>query len=110
MRTCDGVIFVYAIDNRLSFEQLNYYREKIIREKESDSFTCVVCASKCDLESARQVSKSEGKELAKKWNALYYETSALQKINIREMFFDLFRKINTVEAVEKPKQQHCNIS
>ena len=41
-----------------------------------------LCGSKCDLESERTVSTSEGEELAQRMGAVFYETSALADINI----------------------------
>jgi Ras-related protein Rap-1A len=64
----------------------------------------VLVGNKCDLENERNVSKSEGANLAIKWgNCTFMETSARQQINVDAVFFDLVRQINA-NAPEKDKK------
>ena len=64
-----------------------------MRVKETRDVPLVLCGSKCDLESERTVSTSEGEELAQRMGVAFYEISALADINIREMFYTLVREI-----------------
>ena len=45
--------------------------------------------NKCDLESKRQVTFEQGKELAKQYNIPFLETSARDTLNIEELFMGI---------------------
>jgi len=65
---------------RQSFVAMNNYREHIVRVKDSDSFPMVLVGNKCDIpDDQRQVSTSEGKELAKNFKCHFFETSGSPK-------------------------------
>lgn len=53
----------------------------------------VLVGNKCDLESSRQVSTLEGKELAKFFNCPFFETSAKERTNVDECFLALVKEI-----------------
>ncbi|XP_063715972.1 ras-related protein Rap-2a-like isoform X2 [Symsagittifera roscoffensis] len=77
IRAADAIVFVYAIDNRDSFERLEGLREQVFSEKEEDEVTVHVLANKSDLDSTRQVAFSEA-ELKVKigWDISLSEVSA----------------------------------
>ena len=93
IRQVDGYILVYAINDREAFEEVKEHYEDIVRVRGTRHGPIVLCGNKCDLESERTVSTSEGEELAQRMGAVFYETSALAYINIREMFYTLVRDI-----------------
>lgn len=49
--------------------------------------------NKCDLEDQREVSPEEGQELAKKFKAPFYETSAKTRVNVEAAFMQCVREI-----------------
>jgi GTPase KRas protein len=53
----------------------------------------VLVGNKCDLETDRQVSSEEGKDLAKNFGCQFIETSAKQRIHVDEAFFEVVRDI-----------------
>jgi GTPase KRas protein len=55
MREGKGILLVYAIDNRNSFQAAQQFKEKIDRVKENEKVAIVLVGNKCDLESSRQV-------------------------------------------------------
>lgn len=72
---------------------MNVFRDQIHRVKDADHVPIVLAGNKCDLEDERQVTKQEAMDLAKQWAVPMYETSALARINVEEVFFDLVREI-----------------
>ncbi|CAN3356228.1 ras-related protein Rsr1p [Diutina catenulata] len=93
MRTGEGFLLVYSINSRNSLEELAAFYEQILRVKDADSVPVLVVGNKCDLEIERQVSFEEGQALAKRFGCKFLETSAKQRINVEEAFFDLVRSI-----------------
>jgi GTPase KRas protein len=53
----------------------------------------VLIGNKCDLEADRQVSSSEGQELAKNFGCPFFESSAKTRVNVEESFYELVREI-----------------
>jgi len=93
MRSGEGFLLVYSITSRNSFEEISTFYQQILRVKDKDFFPILLVANKCDLEVERQVSTHEGRELAKQFNSRLIETSAKQRINVDESFYNLVREI-----------------
>ncbi|KAJ9053953.1 RAS1 protein [Entomophthora muscae] len=93
MRTGEGFLIVYSITSRESFEEISTSRDQILRVKDREIFPMVISGNKCDLESERQVSTQEARELAKGIQCRFHETSAKQKINVDETFHTLVREM-----------------
>ena len=100
MRTGEGFLLVYAITSRSSFEEVNTFREQIVRVKDRDRVPIVICGNKCDLEDERQVSAQEGQDLAKSFGAPFLETSAKSRVNVEESFYELVREIKKDRTCE----------
>lgn len=93
MRNGEGFLLVYSITSRMSFEEITTFYQQICRVKDRDYFPMVLIGNKCDLESDRQVSSQEGKDLAKNFGCQFIETSAKQRIHVDEAFFEVVRDI-----------------
>jgi GTPase KRas protein len=93
MRTGEGFLLVYSITSRSSFEEIVTFHQQILRVKDRDKFPVVIIGNKCDLENERQVSFEEGQELARQINCQFIETSAKQRINVEDGFYQLVREI-----------------
>ena len=84
-----GAFLVFDVSNRSSFENLKKWRTEFMEFSSADEkVEFVLIGNKID--SDRIVGEDEGANLAKEWNAKYYETSALTGDNVEEMFVDLF--------------------
>ena len=57
----------YEVISRSSFDEIASFREHILRVKDKYQVPMVLVGNKCDLESERQVTASEGQELAKRY-------------------------------------------
>merc|ERR1711998_346768 len=98
MRTGQGFLIVYSIISRSSFDEVNAFREQILRVKDADRVPMVICGNKVDLESERQVTVVEGRDLAKNFGVPFMETSAKTRVNVEESFHELVREIRRSEA------------
>ena len=84
-RQSNGVMLVYDITNRQSFDNLRdiWYRDaRLYRDMQTQY---VLIGNKCDLESERAVEYSTGKELADSLNIPFIETSAKESINVQQV-------------------------
>ena len=108
LRACipqyDGYILVYETNDTGALEFVEELYEDIVRIRGTRDVPIVLCGNKCDLESKRTVSTSEGEELAQRMGVVFYETSALADINIQEMFYTLARDIVDWKAREGNKE------
>lgn len=75
MRNGDGFLCVYSITSRTSFEELEIFRDQILRVKDTDRCPMIIIGNKSDLNEYREVQEQTGREFAKKSNALFMETS-----------------------------------
>ncbi|KNC51234.1 uncharacterized protein AMSG_11994 [Thecamonas trahens ATCC 50062] len=82
LRLGDGFICIYDITSRLSFDEIDLFREHIMRMKDVDSFPMVLVGNKADLDSQRTVEASKGTQAAASLVCNFYETSAKTGANI----------------------------
>ena len=89
---CHGCFIVYDITNEASFESISTWYEQAVKEAGKD-ISIILVGNKCDLENERKVSKEQGEEKAKTMNASFFETSALSKVNIDDIFNEIVNNI-----------------
>jgi len=89
---CHGCFIVYDITNEQSFESINTWYEQAVKEAGKE-VSIILVGNKCDLENERKVSKEKGEEKARTMNASFFETSALSKVNIDDIFKEIVNNI-----------------
>ena len=93
IKKADGVILIYDIGEKDSFEAVENWI-KSIREIGKDKLPIILVGNKCDLsDDKRQVSLKEGQDKANEFNIPFYETSCKEGINIKEVFEKLIDDI-----------------
>jgi small GTP-binding protein len=104
LKAAQGVIIVFDVTKRETFEHVNLWLEKIKDELSEPNLT--LFGNKVDLDN-RQVTKEEAENYAKKLNMAYFETSAKLAQGINEGFDFIIN--DTYKKVEGKVQKNIVI-
>lgn len=101
IRNSEGVLLVYGIDNRSSFNNLEDWMENIQGVINTSKKPIILVGNKADLpEEERKISKEEGEKFAEKYKIKFYECSAKEGINVNEAFDDLLQQMYEIHKDE----------
>ena len=110
---CDGVLLVYAINFKESFNDISKWVNKI-RELQSDEhFPVVLIGNKIDLDNERVINKEDGEKVAKNYKFPFYETSAKTGENVKEAFqhlIDLIAEYKEDELLNNINKKCINLN
>jgi small GTP-binding protein len=114
IKRADGIILMYDITNRDSFDTISRWWDNILEHKERD-FPVVLVGNKCDLEDERKVTKEEGEDIAKKYNVKFYEASNKDGTNVEESFrmlikLALSKMTDDINLIKTKKKTHLKLS
>ena len=98
IKNAQGVILMYDITNKKSFESITRWMESI-REIKGNYFPIILLGNKCELEEKRVVSKNDAEQLAQKYGIELFEVSNKAGINIDEAGLCIINKV--IEEKEK---------
>ncbi|CAD8114783.1 unnamed protein product [Paramecium sonneborni] len=101
-RGAHGIIIVYDITDRESFDSVKMWMSEIDKYAQEDVIRMLV-GNKCDMEDKRAVSYEEGEALAKQLKLQFIETSAKLSTNIEQSFLTIAKNVleksqNSVKA------------
>ena len=99
IKKADGILLLYDISERSSFDAINQWIENIKNVK-GDNFPVIMIGNKCDLEE-RDITQIEGELFANENGFSFEETSCKEGINIEESVQDLVLNI-----LEKKKKEN----
>ena len=85
LKQADGIILIYDITNRTSFNNLAEFLE-LIRNVPIDEPITILVGNKSDLEEKRAITKEEGINFDEGLGFPFFECSAIENININEIF------------------------
>jgi len=92
MRTGEGFLIVFAVNNATSFEEINAYREQIKRVKDADEVPMVLVGNKCDLPT-RSIDMNQARDVARNYGVPFIESSAKTRMGVDDAFYSLVREI-----------------
>lgn len=98
VREGSAFILVYSVLSRQTFEEIPNFRDRILLVKEDETIPMVLVGNKIDLETERQVTSEEGRELASEYGGVpFVECSALKALNCDEVFHEAVRQIRKMD-------------
>lgn len=92
MRQAHGIILMYDITKKNTFDTISKWWKKILDCRDKD-FPAILIGNKCDLENQREVQKEEGEKIAKELGVKFIEASNKKGINIKESVKELIKMI-----------------
>jgi len=108
-RGAQGIILVYDVANRESFEALPKWFSEL-ETYVSPNVVKIVVGNKVDKEFSRQVSTEEGKAFAERMGTLFVECSAKTKVGVQDTFRELVEKIVDTPELWAPVQPKVGLS
>jgi small GTP-binding protein len=89
-----GIIIMYDITTKSTFDNVKRWITSI-RENTNEKMPIVMVGNKLDLEANRQVSFEKAQSLAVEYGIQdhFFEASAKNNINVKEVFIDLTREV-----------------
>ncbi|XP_075772923.1 ras-related protein R-Ras isoform X1 [Pelodiscus sinensis] len=102
MRTGEGFLLIYAINDRGSFTEISKFHTQILRVKDRDDFPMILVGNKADLDLQRQVPREEALAFAQENRIPYMEASAKIRLNVDESFHEVVRAIRRFQELEMP--------
>jgi len=87
-----GLLVVYDITDRESFEKINFWMDNI-KNNAPENAKLILVGNKCDLADERKVTIEDGENKARNYNIKFFEASAKDGTNVNELFFYLANEI-----------------
>ena len=107
IKKAHGIIIMYDITNKSSFNSIPDIIKNIKEEKGND-FPMILIGNKIDLEPDREIKKEEGKDLASKNGIEFFEISNKEGINVQEAAFAIVNKILEKRKDNNFVNESCN--
>ncbi|XP_053142229.1 ras-related protein Rab-17 [Hemicordylus capensis] len=104
-RGANAAVLVYDITRKESLEKAKVWLRELEKEFLQDEIIIVLVGNKLDLSPSREVTLEEAKEVAKRENILYMETSAKSNHQVTELFMTLAHELLKQEQQKKKPLQ-----
>ena len=92
LTSAKGIILVYDITNRESFENLTFWIDEIMKKCLKNACK-ILLGNKCDRENERQVLYDEGKDFGEQYSMKFFETSAKNINSINNAFIHISKEV-----------------
>ena len=115
-KSADGVLLVFDIANKASFDKIKKYYIAKIKEKCKIGIPIILLGNKTDLEDKREVSQEEAIDLSVNEEYIYKETSCIKNENVADAFetiiemWNIYNKKNNKKSIKRNKsKENLNI-
>ena len=110
LKKAEGIILVYDITDRISFENIDNWVDDINKEGKN-SKPIILIGNKSDKEDERAIKKDEGEKLAKNCcgGIKFYETSCQTGENVEKAINDLVNDVYNKYSGNIPKDKDNNL-
>ena len=111
---CEGIVFIYSIDDENSFNSIFEYWINEINNNiiNISNYPIYIIGNKSDLKDDRAIKYEEGKKKAEEYKFKFMETSAKTGLNIKELFTnitqDIYDSFYILENEEIKKKNESN--
>ena len=111
-RNVDAFLLFFDVTNKESFDTVQRWIKSIVESKGNinDQYELFLVANKIDETDIRKIGKTQGKELATKYNIKYFEISCLKKINLYELLYEItlmsYKKCKIIEQKNKINEEN----
>ncbi|EFP92287.2 uncharacterized protein PGTG_18502 [Puccinia graminis f. sp. tritici CRL 75-36-700-3] len=110
-RGAQGVLLVYDVTNRASFESLpSWFSELDTFAHSPQDVVRVIVGNKVDKDESRTVSTEEGRAFASDNHAMFFETSVKTRKGVDEVFEAVVDKIIDSISLQRARQGYRNDS
>ncbi|EFP85420.1 hypothetical protein PGT21_008746 [Puccinia graminis f. sp. tritici] len=110
-RGAQGVLLVYDVTNRASFESLpSWFSELDTFAHSPQDVVRVIVGNKVDKDESRTVSTDEGRAFASDNHAMFFETSVKTRKGVDEVFEAVVDKIIDSISLQRARQGYRNDS
>ena len=93
MRSGQGFMLIYSITNKPSFDELECFREQILRVRDVDKVPMIIVGNHLERDSERAVAQDEGRALASRFGCPWMELSTKCALRIEDAFYEVVREI-----------------
>ncbi|GBB90386.1 hypothetical protein RclHR1_17310002 [Rhizophagus clarus] len=107
-RGAQGVILVYDVSNRETFDQLDNWFNELSTYCTNKDVVKMIVGNKVDKEEQRVISRKEAEAYARKSHTLFLECSAKTRYGVKEAFEELVRKILETPSLWQKKPSPRN--
>ena len=104
-----GLLVVYDITDRESFEKINFWMDNI-KNNAPENAKLILVGNKCDLANERKVTIEDGENKARNYNIKFFESSAKDGTNVNELFFYLANEIYQDDKLNGKKGRKMTVS
>lgn len=100
----DGFLLVFALDYKISFEEIKYWFNIIKEKVYIDEKPIILVGNKSDIIN-REISNEEVASFVKSNKLKYFETSAKNAFMVKEVFNELYQDIFNINNNDKLKKR-----
>ena len=109
IKITDGFLLVFSVNNKKSFELINYWYDSIKEVIDIKKKVIILIGNKIDLPN-REVSNGEAVAYAKTKNIKYFETSAKTGFGVKEAFKELYKDIYELfKSTKNPEKDNIEL-